>query len=82
MVKADVRLPKPRRGSRRTEAPRKAQSITEASPSVVKLMKEQGLWGKGPPDWSALFSDVWRTPEEVDEFDRFVREIRGHGRGR
>jgi hypothetical protein len=49
---------------------------------VVKLMKEQGLWGKKPPDYVELLSEVWRTPEEVAEFEQFLREIRGHGRGR
>lgn len=49
---------------------------TDRTPrSIEALEREQGLPAERP-DYAALASAVWRTPEELAEFEEHLREIR------
>ena len=42
--------------------------------SIEELEREQRIPKR--PDYVALASGVWRTKEELDEFERYLRELR------
>jgi hypothetical protein len=42
---------------------------------IAELVREQRIPSERP-DYVALFSKVWHTPEEVTEFQRHIRAIR------
>jgi hypothetical protein len=44
--------------------------------TIEQLEREQGLSGKPFPDFIELAFRVWRTKQDVREFERHIRSIR------
>ena len=58
-----------------SEKPRRAQHTR----TIAQLRRDQGI-PKELPDYFELASQIWRTKEEVADFDRFMKTIRRRSR--